>query len=470
MPKRLRALGGLDAAFLYLEESGTPMHVGSLMLLDAPRRRGYDFHAALVAHLAQRLPGAPALRRVLEPAPLELDHPSWREIDALALDQHVLRRRLPAPGSPKQLDALVARLHAQLLDRARPLWQFVVIDGLASGQVAMYAKIHHAVLDGQGGVALAKALLDLAPGASAPREPRRPSASAEEQAPAARSPSAPQQLLKLLRAIPPTLKLARDVRPVSAADAVRDGWRRLRELVLIAPRTPFDQQVSPRRSYASTSLPLDEVKRVARGYGVSLNDVVMTLCAAALRGHLRARKALPAKPLVAAMPVSLRAPGDTSVGNQVSMVQCPLPTDIEDPVERLRALATATGGIKRRVALGRGLIPTDIPGFAAPRWAGGLVRLWARGRMAERLPSLANVVISNVPGPPMALSLAGARIAHYFPVSIVTHGLGLNITAQSYAGQLEFGITACREALPRPDTLARALEHALDQLLDQLPA
>lgn len=472
MPKRLRPLSGLDAGFLYLEAAGTPMHVGSLMLIEPPRRRGFDFHRDLIDHLAERLPRAAALRRVLQPAPLELGHPMWRESESVDLAAHVLKRKLPAPGSEKQLAGLVARLHAEMLDRDRPLWQFVVIEGLASGLVALYSKIHHAVLDGQGGIALAQALLDL--------EPRRPKRARKSGAAATPAPAQAdiartalranvQQLVKLLRAVPPVLRVAN-----AAREAGTGTWRerltRLRDSVTLAPRTQFNRQVCSQRSYATASLSLEQAKRVSRTHGVSLNDVVMTLCAGALRAHLQSRKALPAKPLIAAMPVSLRAAGDTEANNQASMVQCPLLTDLDDPLDRLRAVAAATVVIRQNVNAFRGLIPTDFPGFAAPYWASGLSRLWARSRIAERLPPLANVAISNVPGPPVPLYLAGARVAQYFPVSIVTHGLGLNITVQSYAGRLEFGITACREALPRPETLARGLEHSLDELVATLPA
>ena len=475
MPKRLRPLSGLDAGFLYLEAAGTPMHVGSLMRIEPIRRRGYDFHRDLLAHLAERLPRAPVLRRVLQAAPLDLGHPMWREVAAVDLGAHVLKRRLPKPGTDKQLATVVAKLHAQMLDRERPLWQFAVIEGLATGEIALYAKIHHAVLDGQGGVALAQALLDLEP-----RQPKRSRSNtatkddtiAPRQRDVARTAlrANVQQLVKLFRAVPPVLKLANEARGESTLDSLREGFGRLRDSVLIAPRTRFNRQVSELRSFAGASLPLEAIKRVAKGFDVSLNDVVMALCAGALRTYLGSNKELPGKPLVAAMPVSLRVAGNAEVNNQVSMVQCPLPTDLADPLERLQAVTAATRGIKQRVNAVRGLIPTDFPGLAAPLWASGLSRLWARGRVAERLPPLANLAISNVPGPPVPLYLAGARINQYFPVSIVTHGLGLNITVQSYAGMLEFGLTACRDALPKPEALARHLQHELDLLMEKLPA
>jgi WS/DGAT/MGAT family acyltransferase len=468
MPKRLRPLSGLDAAFLYLEAAGTPMHVGSVMLLRAPKRKSYDFHRALVAHIQQRLPRAAALCRVLREAPFDLGHPMWGETMAVDLDRHIATRRLPAPGSPTQLWRLVADLHADPLPRDRPLWQFVVIDGLASGERVLYTKVHHALLDGQGGVALAEALLDVHPtkpgssGAPVRAVARSRTPSRSELAEAALRAGA-QQIVNLVRALPKTLKVA--------AAAARDSGNligRLRDSVILAPATPFNARIGPQRSYAVASLPLDAVKQVAHHFSASLNDVVLALCAATLRDYLRRRKALPKKPLIAAMPISLRVAGDAAVNNQVSMVQCTLPTDIADPVARLRAISTATGQIKRKVGALRGLIPTDFPGFAAPIWATGLSRLWGSGNIAERLPQLANVVVSNVPGPPIPLYLAGAKVLHSFPVSIVTHGLGLNITANSYAGQLEFGLIAARDIVPKLDALAGGLQQALDALTAQV--
>jgi WS/DGAT/MGAT family acyltransferase len=467
VPKRLRALSGLDAAFLYLEAAGTPMHVGSVMLLQRPSKpKRYDFHSTLVAHVRERLPRATALRRVLHAAPFNLGHPMWAEGATLDLEAHIQKRSLPKPGSLTQLWRMVGDLHAQALPRDRPLWQFVVIEGLASGEIALYAKVHHALLDGQGGIALAQALLDAQPtkpGAAAPADDHAGAARVRQRDLANVAVRASvQQFAKLVRELPMTLKVAAD-----AATSAGNLVGRMRDSVTLAPRTPFNAQVGPRRSYAVASLPLDEVKQVARHFGTSLNDVVMALCAGALREYLLRHKVLPKRALIAAMPVSLRAAGDSEVNNQVSMVQCVLPTQIADPVDRLRAITVATSQIKRQVVSFRGLIPTDFPGLAAPIWASGLSRLWARGRVAERLPPLANLAISNVPGPPIPLYLAGAKVNHYFPVSIVTHGLGLNITVNSYAGQLEFGVIACRDIVPKPGILAAGLGRALKVLVKQ---
>lgn len=465
MASRLRPLSGLDAGFLYLEDAGTPMHVGSLMLLDAPKRRGYDFHRALIDLLSERLPKAPALRRVLQAAPMNLGHPLWRDGGVVDLERHILRRKLRAPGTDKQLHALVAKLHAEQLPRDRPLWKFVVIEGHQSGTIALHTRVHHALLDGQGGVALAQVLLELEARTPAKRKAAltvpaiavQP-AKAESARVALRA--GVQQFARIFRALPETLRLARD----AAGDAA-GLIGRIRDNVLLAPRTVFNAQVGAERSFSALSLPLAELKQVSRTHGVSLNDVVMALVAHALRQLLLAERTLPTKPLIAAMPVSLRESGNHDANNQVSMVQVALATEVGDDLERLRRIASATGEIRQRVTALRHLIPTDFPGLAAPIWASGLSRLWARGRIAEKLPPLANLVVSNVPGPAVLLYLAGARLLHNYPVSIVTHGLGLNITVQSYNGQMEVGVITCRKAMPDAAALTRALQAALQRYL-----
>jgi diacylglycerol O-acyltransferase / wax synthase len=464
----LRPLSGLDAAFLYLEGLGTPMHVGSLMILDLPKRFRGDFRERLRDHIAGRLGRAAALRRSLTAAPLGLGHPLWQEQSALDLDRHVLKRRLRAPGSRAALLGLAGRLHAEPLDRDLPLWQLVVIEGLDDGRIALYSKIHHALLDGQGGVALARALLDLDPAAvghgraadSATGSPGADTLSIAREAARATF----DQFGRLLRGIPGVARMA-----AAGVASPRRTAAGIRDSVLVAPRTPFNVQVGDSRGFAVADIELARVKAVASAYGVSLNDVVMAMCSLALRATLLRLKALPARPLVAGMPISLRGSGDGEANNQVSMVQCELPTDESDPAAVVRRVHAATAQIKARVHAFRSLIPTDFPGLAAPLWATGLSRLWARGRVSERLPPLANVVISNVPGPPVPLYLAGARVGEYYPMSIVTHGLALNITVQSYAGRLQFGLLTCREALPRPQKLADGLMDAVALLEEHAP-
>lgn len=463
-----RSLSGLDAAFLYLEGLGTPMHVGSLMLLQLPRGFKGDFHQRLREHVGGRLGAAGPLRRVLEGAPMGLGHPLWREQARLDMDWHIQKRKLRAPGSHNALMRLVGRLHAEPMDRTHPLWQLVVIEGLSDGRVALYSRLHHALLDGKGGVALARALLDTEP------EPihRGPmNAPARDSVPTGRARLATRaagatvgSLGRWIRGIPGTVKLA-----ASGVASPRKTYSSLRESLMLAPRTLFNTQIGDQRAFAVASLDLKRCKQVARAYGSSLNDIVMALCTSALRDALIRRGALPERAMIAGMPVSLRAEDDGEANNQVSMVQCELPTDEADARVRLERIHAATDRIKARVRAFSSLIPTDFPGLAAPFWAAGLSRLWERGRLSERLPPLANLVISNVPGPPVPLYLAGASVTHYYPISIVTHGLALNITIQSYAGKLEFGVLSCPEALPQPRALADRLEGALDELEAGMP-
>jgi WS/DGAT/MGAT family acyltransferase len=240
MGTSLKALSGLDAAFLYLESAGTPMHVGSLMLIELPDKRGYDFHAALLALVAERLPRAPVLRRVLYEAPLDLGHPMWADAPSLDLGKHIRKRRLPGAGGRAKLMALVGKLHSEALKRELPMWQFVVIDNVEPGIVALYIKVHHALLDGQGGIALAQALLDMHP-----TTPRRGKAATSPTAVGA-TPSAGDlarlatrstigQFANLLRALPATLKMTGGFGP---AASLIGG---LRDNLLMAPRSVFNR-------------------------------------------------------------------------------------------------------------------------------------------------------------------------------------------------------------------------------------
>ena len=445
------------------------MHVGSLMLLKPPQGFDGDFHQRLREHVGSRIGAAGPLRQVLESAPMGLGHPLWREQARLDMDWHIQKRKLRAPGSHNALMGLVGRLHAEPMDRSQPLWQLVVIEGLADGRVALYSRLHHALLDGMGGIALARALLDTEP---EPKHRAPVEAPAPESSPTGRARLATRaagatvgSLGRWIRGIPGTVKLA-----ASGAASPRKTYTSLRESVMLAPRTRFNSQVSDKRAFAVASVDLQRCKQAAKAYGASLNDIVMALCTSALREALVRRGALPDRAMIAGMPVSLRAEGNGEANNQVSMVQCELPTDEADARVQLERIHAATDRIKARVRAFSSLIPTDFPGLAAPFWASGLSRLWERGRLSERLPPLANLVISNVPGPPVPLYMAGAAVTHYYPISIVTHGLALNITVQSYAGSLEFGVLSCPDALPRPQALADRLAGALEELEEHVPA
>ena len=463
---RLQPLTGLDSLFLHLETPETPMHVASLHLFDLPDDWTGDFHASLRQQVARRLHLVPLFRRRLHALPLSIGNPVWVEDADVDLDCHIRRVRLPRPGTQAQLEACAARIHSTLMDRRRPLWEAHVILGLKTGQVGLYMRVHHAVLDGAAGMALAGALLDPTPEPrKVPRPPRGGPAEVDppgiaELARAALTHDV-TQYSRLLRQLPDLLGLltgtGRHARDPAAGPARRSR--------AFGPRTPLNVSITGERRFAAASVPLDEVKHVARAHDAKLNDVVLAICSGALRSHLSRHGGIPREPLVAGMPFSLRAAGNTDYSTQATMTLVNLATDIADPVQRLHAIRDAAGAIKLAAGRAKSVIPTDTPSLGAPWLVGGLAALYGRSRLADRLPPLMNVVISNVPGPAAPLHAAGARMRTYWPLSIVEHGMGLNITVVSYCGALDFGLVAARCAVPDLHPLARAIEAAHAELL-----
>ncbi|HMN77903.1 MAG TPA: wax ester/triacylglycerol synthase family O-acyltransferase [Burkholderiaceae bacterium] len=477
-------LSGLDAAFLYLETPEMPMHVGSLHLYELPAGYEGDFVTDVRRHIAQRLHLAPVFRRKLLNMPFELANPVWVLDEDVDIEYHIRNTVLPVPGSREQLDRLVGRLHSSLIDRSRPLWEFYIIEGLqtpadapaGTRHVGFYAKVHHASLDGASGVVLANAMLDISPmprEVRAARHRRTPSPDTygiAELAGASLRHSA-QQVVKLGRALPTLARTAAQLlRPAPGAAALDGdgGAARARlkaPMQWFGPRTALSANVTNQRVFASVSIPLAEAKRIAKAHGASLNEVVLAICSGALRRHLGEAHDLPDEPLLAAVPVSLREAGNTQMNTQASMMRISLASDVADPLERLRAIHAASAAAKSLTSSVKSVLPTDFPSLGAPWLISGLASLYGRSRLADRLPPLANVTISNVPGSPVPLYLAGARMLTYYPASIVVHGVALNITVESYAGSLDFGLTACRRALPDLAHLAHDMLVAHRELL-----
>lgn len=467
-------LSGMDASFLHLETPEMPMHVGSLMVLDLPEGYVGDFYENVKTHVGKRLHLAKVFQRKLALMPFELANPVWVDDEDLDIDHHIRHLIVPRPGTREQLERLVSRLHSPLLDRSRPLWEMVVIEGLATGQVAVYTKVHHAAIDGQAGVALAAALLDLSaePRVVKPPRPRRQlnryQLGVAELATAALG-NTVRQYVKLVQTLPTTLRAARSVLlPVDEATGKRrlalpKGWK-------LAPRTPINVAITNQRSFATRALPLATLKQLAKASNTSLNDVVMAICAGALRRYLAEYDCKPDKPLVAGVPVSLREQGNQDMTNQVSFIMVSLATHIKDPLERLRAIHASANTGKRVTGQVKGAIPMDFPSFGAPWLMSGLASLYGRSRLADKIPPVANVVISNVPGPQAPLYLAGAKIATYSPVSIPAHGMALNITVQSYNGTIEIGLTACRRAMPDVGDLGDYMIDAAHELAKSIAA
>ena len=461
----MKHLSALDALFLQLETPETPMHVGSLMLLAPPKRRRAwpDAYDDIRRHIASRLHLAPVFSRKLAFIPMDLANPVWIDAPRVDLDHHIRHVRLPAPGNEARLQTAVAKLHEGMLDRDRPLWQFTVIEGLESGEIGLYAKIHHAALDGQGGIAVAHALLDVVPKPrSAPvgvqSEPRLAPTAARMIAAALRNTVA--QYGRLVKAIPGAVRAAGQAGAVTIGNA-GPGKRGLAR----GPRTALNVAIGPRRLFATTRIPLAEAKAVARRFEVKLNDVVLAICAGALRRQFAANKSVLAKAMIAAVPASLRAPGDTTQANYVTMMLVGLGTQIADPVKRLAAISESSTRAKSLTGSLKTAIPTDMPSLGVPWLMAAITPLYRAATAAKRIPVVANLIISNVPGPQMPLYLAGAKATSYYPVSAVAHGLALNITILSYDGSLDFGLVAAKGAMPGLRAFARRLQAAHAELL-----
>jgi diacylglycerol O-acyltransferase len=450
-------LSTTDASFLHFETPEMPMHVGSVELLDLPEGYSGNFYDDAKAYLKARMHRVQAFGRKLVSMPFDLANPVWVEDEDLDIDHHIRHVLLPQPGSFEMLEQLIGRLHSPLMDRSRPLWEIYVIEGLKSGQAALYMKLHHASIDGEAAVALANVLFDPTPDHAPVKPPRaRPRGKAHQvgvvELAGAALRNAGRQYANLYRSMPKTAKTLLDMlAPMSDADGRRHLG--LRKGPQRAPRTPFNVSISNQRSFAARTVPLAEVKLMGKRTGTSVNDVVLAICAGALRRYLADYECRPDQPLIAAVPVSLREPGNTDANNQVSTMLVSLCTDIDDPVARLMAIHESSQQGKKQVGSIRAL-PTDFPSFGAPWMLSGLAALASRSKLAERLSPLTNVLISNVPGPQVPLYFAGARLRTYYPVSIPAHGSALNMTVQSYNGSLDFGLTACRRAVPDVADLA----------------
>ena len=485
----MKTLTGLDATFLYLETPEMPMHVGSFNLCELPAGHRGSFHEAVTKHMALRMHLAPVLSRKLVFMPLDLGHPLWVEADSVDISFHVRSADSAKKGqAPMTLAAAhkrCAQLHSELIDRNFPLWEFHIFDRIQlpramGGKIVggFFSKIHHAALDGKGGVMLANAMLDFTqvPREVAPPDPARRrkferdlklgkmigsvfSSSLAQLAKAA----------KLLPLVANTLGATLS-NALSTEALAKVAGSKSRLPVRLAPQTPFNTGIEAGRVFVTATLPLAECKAMGKAVGGSLNDVVLWICSTALRDYLTRHASLPKKSLVAAMPVSLRDAGAvdaTKLGNQVSMSLVELGTQLAHPLKRMNAIMASTAKVKSSMSSLKGFLPTDYPSLLAPWLVGGAARLAlnavGKSSLIKRLPMLANLAISNVPGPPVPLYLAGAKFLTFHPLSIIVHGLALNITIQTYDGHVDFGIVADKKALPHANDLAKAIAAAFKQ-------
>ena len=468
----MQQLSGLDATFLYLETAQMPMHVGALHLFELPPGYPGKFVTALRKHIASRLPVAPVLRRRLWWMPLNLANPAWVDAEP-DLRRHIVEIKLPKGAGLPELEAEVSRLHPVLLDRERPLWKMHVFEGLAPGanghrRVGLYTQLHHAAVDGQAAVALANAIMDLSPVPRAieARSSRRNKVFRLEMTEMLRGVlgNQAQKVAEIVRGLPATVGTLKNAASRAISGSALLGGKGGPSNLTLAPRTPLNVSVTTGRAFAAVTLPLAEVKALGRAHGATINDMVLMLCSSALRRHYAKRRQLPRKSLVAAVPITLREAGDTSPDNQASMSLVSLGTNIADTRKRLAHVQAATASMKSTMGDLKSILPTDFPSLGVPWLIEAATKLYGKARVADRIPQVANLVISNVPGPPVPLYMAGAKMLANYPTSIVVHGLALNITVQSYDRSLDFGFMADGQALPDVRELADAIVIAFDDL------
>jgi WS/DGAT/MGAT family acyltransferase len=467
---RMKQLSALDALFLQLETPQMPMHVGSLNVYELPAGHRGSFVDDVRRIVKDRLPVLGPFRRRLWWMPLNLANPAWVDAEP-DLEWHVVGHKVPRNGGMAALEDCTARLHAQLLDRARPLWRIHVIEGFDSGMpgrkwAAVYTQLHHAAVDGQAAVALAMALWDMTP---TPRQldpeelkgkrqrKHRYRLGVAEMLRAALQQEA-HQLSSFVKELPQTVQTLR-----GALKQVLGSDSRIANLTL-APRTAFNTTITEDRSFACATLPLPELKAIGKAHGATLNDMVLLVCSGALRRYLLARQALPKKSLVAGVPITLREQGDHSASNQVSMSMVSLGTHLADPRRRLLHIQHATAAMKASMGSVKSILPTDLPSIGVPWLVQAATALYGGSHLANLVPQVMNLVISNVPGSPMPLYFAGARMLCVYPTSIVVHGVALNITLESYDQQMDFGIMADKAAMPDARALARAVNESMDEL------
>jgi len=461
----MQRLSGLDAVFLYSETSSNHMHVGSVIVVDPSTIEGGWSFDRMRAVVDDRLPLMPPFRRRLVGVPFGIHHPIWVEDPDFDLDYHLRRAALPAPGGRPQLEEFAADVFSRPLDRTRPLWEMHVVEGLEHGQIAVVSKMHHAAIDGVSGAELTVNMLDLTPeprviGRSEPPwRPDRVPSDVEMTFHALRSLS--RQPLVAVQAARRTVGMALALRQRNRADDVTPP-----PSPFSAPKTSLSTRITPHRRFATTEVSLADVKMIKNRHNATVNDVVLALCAGALRVWLAGKQELPDTDLIGFVPVSVRTEDQRgTMGNRVSAMFVRMATTIEDPVERLLAIREETKNAKDQERAISAEILTDWTEFAAPAVAARAARLVSRLRVFDRLNNaLFNVVISNVPGPHVPLYLAGARVVGVWPMGPIIDGAALNITVMSYLDSVNFGLTACREVAPDLGDLARAVEEAMDEL------
>ncbi len=463
----MQRLSGLDASFLYLETPAQLMHVCAVMLLDpASMPTAYSFDK-IQSEIERRVSDVPAFTRKLRRVPLGLDHPIWVEDKQFDIERHVHRLALPAPGGYAELTALCAHIAGLPLDRSRPLWEMWVIEGYDDGKIAVFTKMHHATVDGVSGANLVSHLCALEPDAeplavSKDEEHGRYVGSRELFGRAIVS-NLTRPVIAVKLVAPTSQLLAKTVGRARAGTAMAAP--------LTAPRTSFNGTITGHRSIGLADMSLDDIKEIKTATGTTVNDVVLAVSGGALRAYLEERGELPDSSLLATVPVSVRESSQRSTGaNKVSALFAKLGTDTADPLERLEDMAEDNRNARDHQKSISADALQDWAEFAAPRTFGLAVRAYAGLRLAEKHPVVHNLVISNVPGPPVPLYFMGAEITALYPLGPIMHGAGLNVTVMSNNGEMHVGVIACRESMPDVDSLVQHFPAELARLKEAVAA
>ena len=459
----MERLSGMDAAFLYLETDAGHMQIALVGIYDVSTMRdGYSFEK-FKQHMADRLQVVPPFRRRLVEVPFQFHHPVWIEDPDFDLDHHVRRVTCPSPGGRRELGEVTAEIASVPLDRSRPLWEAWVIEGLKHDRVGLVIKVHHSAIDGSGGADIMTALYDLAPDALPPEQVEL------------HTERVPNEVELLSYAAMSKLRRAKDVVPLlgrtigsvtTLARNILDDGSKHGAVPLTAPRTPFNHSIGPDRAVAFARLPLEQTKQIKAALDVKVNDIVLEVCSATLRRYLELHDALPDEPLLAVCPVSVRIDGEaTDSGNKVSAMFASLATNLADPAERLETIRQSTEGAKEdHNAIGARTL-TDWAEWAAPRTFGLASRLYSSMNLADQHRPIHNLVISNVPGPPFPLYLAGAELVAAYPMGPIMDGAGLNITVLSYRDHIDIGFMADAELVPDIWEVAAQVRPAFDELV-----
>jgi WS/DGAT/MGAT family acyltransferase len=457
----VKRLSGTDTGFLYGETPSWHMHVSAVLILDPETSGGRFGFDALRHGIETRIHDVPQFRWKLRQVPFGLDRPVMVEDLDFDIDYHLRHIAVPPPGGPEQLGNLIGEIVAWKLDRNRPLWEMWLIDGLEHGYKALLAKVHHSIIDGVSGSELATVLLDL--------EPDPPEREVVEDE---RTPETVSDAELLLRGMGHAA-----LTPFRLARFARQSVRQARRILPLqrretappipfqAPRTLFNTELTPHRRFAFTTVSLDEAKVIKDAFDVKLNDVILAICAGALRRYLDAHGELPGDPLIAQCPVSTRPEDEKrEVGTQVSAMFASLATDIDDPAERLMAIHASTQGAKE---MQRAMSAEKIMGIseaAGPALIELAARMYTATGLDTRTRPVMNLIISNVPGPPFPLYVAGAAVKAMYPMGPLLFGTGINVTVFSYVDSIDFGFMVCREVVPDPWMLAEGVTSSVEEL------